>query len=90
MIEALLRTPRVEVPYRDRWELIRRLWQLPTAPEMNLPEELRAEEVNLPPQPRLTIDKPERYDPYRLPGRVDFLYGDKVGFDPGHGPWHRR
>ena len=29
------------------------------------------------PQGRLMIDKPERYDPYRLPGRIDFLYGDK-------------
>ena len=77
MVEALRKTPRVEVPYRDRWELLRRLWQLPTAPEMNLPEELRTEEVPMRPQGRLMIDKPERYDPYRLPGRVDFLYGDK-------------
>jgi hypothetical protein len=78
MIEALRKTPRVEVPYKDRWELLRRLWQLPQAPEMNLPDELRAEEVTLPPQGRLKVDKPERYDPYRLPGRVDFLYGDKA------------
>ncbi len=78
MVEALCKTPRVEVPYRDRWELLRRLWQLPTAPEMNLPDELRAEEVEMHPQGRLMIDKPERYDPYRLPGRVDFLYGDKA------------
>ncbi len=78
MIEALQKTPRVEVPYKDRWDLLRRLWQLPAAPDMNLPEELRAEEVQLRPQGRLTVDKPERYDPYRLPGRVDFLYGDKV------------
>jgi superfamily II DNA or RNA helicase len=77
MIEALRRTPCVEVPYKDRWELLRRLWQLPTAPEMNLPDELRAEEIQMQPQGRLMVDKPERYDPYRLPGRVDFLYGDK-------------
>ena len=31
----------------------------------------------MPPQGRLMIDKPERYDPYRLPGRVDFLYDGK-------------
>ncbi len=78
MIEALRKTPKVEVPYSDRWELLRRLWQLPTAQEMNVPDNLRAEEVQLPPQGRLTIDKPERYDPYRLPGRVDFLYDGKA------------
>ncbi len=82
MIEALRKTPEVEVPYKDRWELLRRLWQLPTPangcpPEMNLPENLRAEEVSLPPQGRLMIDKPERYDPYRLPGKIDFLYDGK-------------
>ena len=78
MIEALRKTPRVEVPYQDRWELLRRLWQLPAAPEMSSPENLRVEEVSLPPLGRLRIDKPDRYDPYRLPGHVDFLYDDKV------------
>ncbi len=29
MMEALRKTPKVEVPYKDRWELLRRLWQLP-------------------------------------------------------------
>jgi len=77
MIEALRKTPIVEVPYSDRWDLLRRLWQLPNAPEMNVPENLRIEEVQLAPQGRLMIDKPERYDPYRLPGRVDFLYDGK-------------
>ena len=50
----------------------------PAAPDVNVPENLRAEEVQMPPQGRLMVDKPERYDPYRLPGRVDFLYGDKA------------
>ncbi|MGA2253341.1 MAG: SNF2-related protein [Thermoguttaceae bacterium] len=77
MIEALRKTPKVEVPYSDRWELLRRLWQLPSSLEMNVPDNLRAEEVQLVPQGRLMIDKPERYDPYRLPGRVDFLYDGK-------------
>ncbi len=45
---------------------------------MNVPDNLRAKEVSLPPQGRLQIDKPERYDPYRLPGRVDFLYDGKA------------
>ncbi len=76
-IEALRKTPAVEVPYSDRWELLRRLWQLPNSPEMNVPDNLRAEEVQLSPQGRLMIDKPERYDPYRLPGRIDFLYDGK-------------
>ncbi len=77
MMEALRKTPAVEVPYNDRWELLRRLWQLPYEPEMNVPDNLRAEEVALAPQGRLMIDKPERYDPYRLPGRLDFLYDGK-------------
>ena len=33
------------MPYKDRWELLRRLWQLPSGPEMNLPDNLRTEEV---------------------------------------------
>jgi superfamily II DNA or RNA helicase len=78
MIEALRKTPTVEVPYTDRWELLRRLWQLPNGPEMNVPDNLRTAEVPLTPQGRLMIDKPERYDPYRLPGRVDFLYEGKA------------
>ena len=78
MIAALRKTPKVEVPYQDRWELLRRLWQLPSGPEMNVPDNLRTEEVALAPQGRLMIDKPERYDPYRLPGRVDFLYDGKA------------
>ena len=45
MIEALRKTPLVEVPYKDRWELLRRLWQLPSGPEMIVPDNLRAEEV---------------------------------------------
>jgi len=77
MIEAFRKTPQVEVPYKDRWELLRRLWQLPSGSEMNVPDNLRAEEVQLPPQGHLVIDKPERYDPYRLPGRVEFLYDGK-------------
>jgi len=77
MINALRKTPAVEVPYGDRWELLRRLWQLPIGPEMNLPDNLRTEEVRLPPQGHLMIDKPDRYDPYRLPGRLDFLYDGK-------------
>ena len=78
MIEALRKTPRWKCRTSDRWELLRRLWQLPSGPEMNVPDNLRAEEVQLPPQGRLMIDKPERYDPYRLPGRVDFLYDGKA------------
>jgi len=78
MIEALRKTPQVEVPYADRWELLRRLWQLPNSPEMNVPDNLRTEEVQVPPQGHLIIDKPERYDPYRLPGRVEFLYDGKA------------
>ncbi|MEI8376491.1 MAG: SNF2-related protein [Planctomycetota bacterium] len=77
MIEAFRKTPKVEVPYKDRWELLRRLWQLPSGSELNIPDNLRAEEVQFPPQGHLMIDKPERYDPYRLPGRVEFLYDGK-------------
>ena len=77
MMDALRKTPQVEVPYKDRWELLRRLWQLPSELEMNLPENLRTEEVQMSPQGRVMIDKPERYDPYRLPGKSDFLYDGK-------------
>ncbi len=77
LVEALRKNPTVEVPFKDRWELIRHLWQLPYEPEARLPDNLVCETVEVPPQGRLMVDKPDRYDPYRLPARIDFLYDGK-------------
>jgi hypothetical protein len=76
-IAALRKAPAIEVPYQDRWELLGRLWQLPSLPETSLPENLRCEEARLPPQGRLVVHSPERYGPNRLYGDIEFLYDGK-------------
>jgi hypothetical protein len=76
-IVALRKTSAIEVPYRDRWKLLGRLWQLPSLPETSLPPNLRCEEVRLPPQGRLVVHSPDRYGPHRLFGGVEFLYDGK-------------
>ncbi|NLX95382.1 MAG: helicase SNF2 [Rhodopirellula sp.] len=76
---ALRANPDVEIPYRDRGELLRRLWQLPSRPEMILPPNLRCEEIRLPPQGRLTVRSPkEIYNRGRLFGDVEIRYGGKT------------
>ncbi len=76
-IAALRNASIIEVPYRDRWELLGRLWQLPSLPETSLPPNLRCEEMHLLPQGRLVVHSPERFGPHRLYGDVEFLYDGK-------------
>jgi len=77
-IVALRETPVVEVPYRDRWELLERLCQMPSLAVASLPENLRCEEVRLAPQGRLVVHSPNRYGRRRLLGNVEFLYDQKL------------
>ena len=39
-IAALRKASAIEVPYKDRWDLLGRLWQLPSLPETSLPPNL--------------------------------------------------
>ena len=78
MIEALRKTPKVEVPYKDRWEVAAAALATAQRPEMNLPDEPPRRGSLLAAAGTPGIDKPERYDPYRLPGHVDFLYDGKA------------
>ncbi len=66
------------VPLRDKDKLVTELVSLPALPRLELPEEMRYEEVALPPRPRLVI-KPStagwRRD--RLDAQLTFLYGEQ-------------
>src|SRR5581483_5341932 len=48
------------VPVKQKDELLKQLLRLPRLPRLDLPEELRFEEVKLPPRPRLKIKKADR------------------------------
>jgi superfamily II DNA or RNA helicase len=76
-IAALRKSATIDVPYRDRWELLESLWQLASRPEMDLPANLRCEEVRLPPEGRLTVHSPGQSYANRLYADVEFQYGDK-------------
>ncbi|NUQ63623.1 MAG: SNF2 helicase associated domain-containing protein [Pirellulales bacterium] len=78
-IAALRDGPAIEVPYKDRGELMSRLWQLPKRPEMVLPANLRWEEVRVAPQGRLTVrSSKKKYGPQGVCGDVEFRYGGKT------------
>jgi superfamily II DNA or RNA helicase len=76
-IAALRKSTGIDVPYRDRWELLESLWQLASRPEMDLPANLRCEEVRLPPEGRLTVHSPGGSYANRLYADVEFQYGGK-------------
>lgn len=78
------------VPATDRDELLQQMLSLPELPRLDLPEELKVEEVRLLPQPRLRVRKPSKKNFYvaeRLVGELSFDYdGVVVGDDePGRG-----
>jgi superfamily II DNA or RNA helicase len=78
-IAALRRSPEIAVPYRDRWELIERLWRLPSQPEASLPANLACLPSHFPPQGRLIVHSPQRSGRNRLYADVEFHYdGRKV------------
>jgi superfamily II DNA or RNA helicase len=85
---ALLRGPGpLTVPSREKDELLQELLKLPQLPRLDLPEELRFEEVRVAPGPRIKVKPPERrgwpgYD--RLRGELSFDYdGVTVPADGG-------
>jgi len=73
-IAAFRRNPAICVPYKDRWELLDRLWQMPSPPQAILPDNLRCEESRIVPQGRLSICSPDRYGRRQLMADVAFQY----------------
>ena len=72
----------LEIPAKHREELLQHLLTLPRLPRLELPEELKVEEVRIRPQVRLRIHKPKRdysyYYPDRLQGDLSFEYEGMV------------
>lgn len=66
----------LEVPTGEEHDLVDRLLDMPALPRLNLPEELRLEEVILEPKPILVVHPPakSRWQHDRLKGEVLFDY----------------
>lgn len=74
-VVALRREGTIRVPEKERDEFLNLLLRQPTLPPLDLPDELRYEEITLAPQPRLVI-KPNK-DNWRrdlLTGELSFDY----------------
>jgi superfamily II DNA or RNA helicase len=67
----------VLVPAAQRDEFLAELLRQPGLPALDLPEELRYEEISLAPRPRLTV-KPDRWRPGQLNGELSFEYGGAI------------
>jgi hypothetical protein len=91
---GMLRTRQeLVIPAADRDELLQQLLSLPALPRLDLPEELKVEEVRVIPRPRLRIRRPTKkpyyygYNPDRLRGELSFDYQGIIVSDdePGRG-----
>ncbi len=75
-IELLRRDEPIVVPYAQRDQLIEQLYRLPNLPAANWPENLRYDEVRIPPQGKLTLRS--RGQPgSELLASVTYLYGSQ-------------
>jgi superfamily II DNA or RNA helicase len=81
----LLRGPHgsFSVPAGQKEDWLAELLRLPRLPRLELPDELRYQEVTLPPRPRLKVRAPERrsslsYVPNRLTAELSFDYDGSV------------
>jgi len=82
------KTGRIEAPEEDTDELLTALLCSPGLPLLDLPEELRYEEVMLQPRPCLRIGKAEvRYGSERLMAELSFDYDGRIApaLDPSAG-----
>jgi superfamily II DNA or RNA helicase len=90
-ITLLRRQGTMTVPVAEKDKLLGELLRLPRLPRLELPEELRFEEVTLSPRPRLRLQAPHDQDVYggqpRLYGEMSFDYdGEFVAANhPGRG-----
>jgi hypothetical protein len=80
------------VPAKQKEDLLKELFQAPHLPRLDLPEELRFEEVALAPRPRLRVKSPQQggWGVQRLLGELSFDYGGEVveANQPGRGIYH--
>jgi len=84
-IIALRKQGSISIPAKERDEFLATLLCCPNLPPLRLPEELRYEEVALPPHPRLTISKARvLYRHGRLDAKLCFAYEGRAfaAFDP--------
>ena len=87
-IIALRKQGSISVPAKERDEFLATLLCCPNLPALRVPEELRYEEVALPPHPHLTISKARvLYRHGRLDAKLCFVYEGRVfaAFDPARG-----
>ncbi len=78
----------LEVPLGEEHDLVDRLLDMPVLPRLNLPEELKLEEVVLEPKPVLVVHPPakSRWQHDRLKGEVLFDY-DGASVRGSSGQW---
>jgi superfamily II DNA or RNA helicase len=87
-IIALRKQGLISVPEEERDEFLATLLCCPNLPPLRVPEELRYEEVALPPHPHLTISKTRvLYRQERLDAKLCFAYEGRMfaAFDPARG-----
>jgi superfamily II DNA or RNA helicase len=88
-IGLLRKNGSLAVPIAQQGELLKELLGLPRLPRLDLPAELRFEEVSMAPQPRLTMRAPDRHGwgPERLRGELAFDYDGQIipADKPGRG-----
>ncbi len=79
-VATLREEEELEIPAKDREELLQQMLSLPRVPRLDLPEDLRVEEIRMTPQPRLTLRKPGKsyYNNERLMGDLAFDYGGLI------------
>jgi superfamily II DNA or RNA helicase len=82
------------VPEKHNDELIETLVQFPRLPPLDLPDELRFEEVAITPRPKLKVSPPPKglqYGKPKLKGELSFDYeGQAIGHDhPGRGIYQK-
>ncbi len=84
---AMLRRDReIRVPADQGEKLIRKLLEFPILPPLEMPDELRFEEVRCVPRPRLRIERPKGgTEDVRLPAELTFEYDGHVGAATGAG-----
>jgi len=78
-ISTLRKHPAIHVPYADRNEFLDHLCASVRLPEVDLPADLRVEQVCPEPQGKLSIRSPQRYQGNRhLFAMVSFRYGEQT------------
>lgn len=78
-VKALRKDQTIAVPFGDRENFLKWLWQAPHLPDVDWPENLRVGRQTVAPQGRLTIRSERRsHRSSQLAGEVAFVYGDTV------------